>query len=70
MYKKIILISYLLILPCLLAKESPLSDPILADIDGVPGLMDKTKIENTLWLIKEIKQIHNGMYKVNAKGRA
>lgn len=49
-------------------KKTPLTDPILREIDGLPGLVDKTKIESTLWLIKEIKNIHNGFIKLSAQG--
>ena len=45
-----------------------LTDPILKNVDGLPGLMDKSKIENSLWLIQEIKQVQSGVYRVNAAG--
>ncbi len=74
MFKKmfVVFVSFLCLQYCNLTakqtKESPLSDPILIDIDGVSGLMDKKKIENTLWLIKEIKHVHSGHYRVNSNG--
>ncbi|MBA2307107.1 hypothetical protein H0W26_03175 [Candidatus Dependentiae bacterium] len=49
-------------------KELPLTDPLLRGIDGLAGIMDKTKIEKNLWLIKEIKNIHNGIIKISAQG--
>lgn len=50
-------------------KKSPLlTDPILKSIDGIPGIYDATKIERSLWLIKEIKGIHDGSMKVNDLG--
>ncbi len=46
-------------------KEPPLTDPILKVIDGKAGVFDKTKVQNTLWLIKEIKNIHEGKIRLN-----
>lgn len=78
MFKKIaLLFSVILCLSAHLAlamkddkpkKEAPLTDRILKIVDGLPGLMDETKIRNTLWLIKEIKQVQEGHYRVNAAG--
>ncbi len=52
----------------LLAEHHPLTDPILRDIDGLPGVFDKTKIQNTLWLIREIKNTHAGLIKIDSNG--
>ncbi len=49
-------------------KQPPLTDPILKVIDGKAGVFDKTKVQNTLWLIKEIKNIHEGKIRLNAQG--
>lgn len=48
--------------------KAPLNDRILEFVDGVKGLMDATKVQNTLWLIKEIKNVHAGFYRVNKAG--
>ena len=45
-----------------------LNDPILKKVDGIRGLMDGPKIRGTLWLIKEIKLIHQGFIKINEQG--
>ncbi len=49
-------------------KQPPLTDPILKIIDGKAGVFDKTKVQSTLWLIKEIKNIHEGKIKLNENG--
>ena len=51
------------------SKSTPFSSDFLKAIDNVPGVMDKEKVKNTLWLITEIKRIHNGQYRINAKGQ-
>lgn len=50
-------------------KQPPLTDPILKIIDGKAGVFDKTKVQNTLWLIKEIKNIHEGKIKLDDQGK-
>ncbi len=50
-------------------KKPPLTDPILKIIDGKAGVFDKTRVQNTLWLIKEIKNIHTGTIKLNSQGK-
>ncbi len=50
------------------SNELPLTDPILRIIDGKAGIFDSTKVKNTLWLMREIKFIHNGSIKVDAQG--
>lgn len=49
-------------------KQLPLTDPILKVIDGKAGVFDKTKVQKTLWEIKEIKNMHEGKIKVNDQG--
>ncbi len=57
------------LLPLALCAKSPLlTDPILKRIDGIPGVYDKSKVEKSLWLMTEIKAIHEGTIKVNSKG--
>ncbi len=52
----------------LYAKAPLLTDPILKNIDGIHGIFDKAKVEKSLWLITEIKAIHEGTIKINSKG--
>lgn len=47
-------------------KEPLLTNPILKGTDGI--LITKTHIENMLWLIKEIKNVHGGTLKINELG--
>ncbi len=49
-------------------KATPLNDPILRSIDGLPFGIDKAKIEKMLWAIKELKNTQNGLIKVSTKG--
>jgi hypothetical protein len=64
--KRIIITSLLPL--SLLAKGPLLTDPILHSIDGIPGIFDGNKVARTLWLVQEIKTIHNGSIKINEKG--
>lgn len=50
------------------ATYKPLEDPILRIIDGKKGIFDAKKVENTLWLIREIKHIHEGEIKLTKEG--
>ena len=50
-------------------RELPLTSESLKSADGLSGLMDKHKVEQTVWLIHEIKQIHSGVYRVNDDGQ-
>lgn len=71
MIKKNVVFLLLLTSPALLCaskKQVTLTDKILHDIDGMTGIMDRVKIENTLWLIQELRNIHNGTIKVNDQG--
>jgi hypothetical protein len=47
-------------------KELPLTYYLLELNDGVT--IDEVIIENTLWLINEIQQVHQGLIKINGKG--
>ncbi len=56
-------------IPCSLFAKGPLlTDPILKKIDGIRGVYDGSKVNKSLWLMREIKQIHAGIMKVNSKG--
>ena len=50
------------------AKGPLLTDPILKRVDGIRGVYDGHKVSKSLWLITEIKAIHNGIIKVDANG--
>lgn len=50
-------------------KEVILTHQLLKSIDGVPGFFDKEEVGQTLWLMQEIRQLHNGIYRVNASGQ-
>ena len=50
------------------ATYKPLEDPILKIIDGKKGIFDAKKVENTLWLIREIKYLHDGEIKLSKEG--
>ena len=47
-------------------KGPPLTDPILRGIDGLPGIFDKTKVKNTIWGMRQIRDLHKGIVKLNA----
>lgn len=73
--KRVLFVSVLCLTMPILTKEEkkerelPLTSESLKSADGLSGLMDKHKVEQTVWLIHEIKQIHSGVYRVNDDGQ-
>jgi hypothetical protein len=47
--------------------QPPLTNKMLADLDGTPWI-GASKIRDTLWLMTEIKNIHQGIIKTNSAG--
>jgi hypothetical protein len=62
-------LSLVLSIASIWAKETPLTDPLLRDIDGLPGLFDKVKVSKTIWFMRQIREIHSGKIKYNAQGK-
>lgn len=67
-YSLVLIAGTSLVLNAAPPRVAPLNHFLLRGIDGLPGFFDKTRVEETLWLMKEIKSIHNGVIKVAANG--